>query len=105
MPLSELHRKLKKTADVALTSGELKGLVAVCFENERPLQGLAGLLDWRFQGALSEYLRAGIITGKVGECVYLPITKNNRNYHLLLIGGGRTKKVKKRTLPPPTSIE
>src|SRR5436190_1879228 len=42
------------------------------FEDERPLQGLAGLVDWRIGGGLSALLRAGFCTGATGEAVLLP---------------------------------
>lgn len=41
------------------------------FEDERPLRGAAGLLDWRLCGALSELIRAGRITGARGELTLL----------------------------------
>jgi len=80
---------LEMDADPALFAGRLHGVVATFYENERPLQGLAGLLDWRFQGALSAYLRQGAVSGKAGECVYVPVAKNGRLFHLILVGGGR----------------
>jgi hypothetical protein len=76
--------------DRALFSGKLNGIVALFFENEQPPQGLAGLLDWRFQGAISRCLKNGVVTGKAGECVYLPVTKNGHTYHLILAGAGRS---------------
>lgn len=44
-------------------------LVAFVGEAERPLQGLAGLLDWRLCGALTRQLRAGAWSGAKGERV------------------------------------
>ena len=40
------------------------------FEDERPLQGLAGLVDWRMGGSLSALLRAGFCTG--AACLTAP---------------------------------
>ncbi len=77
-------------ADLALFDGKLQGLVVTCYENERPLQGLAGLLDWRFQGVISHCVRAGVISGKAGECAYVPVTKQGKTYHLILAGCGRS---------------
>ncbi|MGZ6310041.1 MAG: M17 family peptidase N-terminal domain-containing protein [Bdellovibrionota bacterium] len=74
--------------DKALFSGTIQGLIVTCYENERPPCGLAGLVDWRFQGAISRYLMSGTVTGKAGECTYLPITRHGLTYHLLLVGGG-----------------
>lgn len=47
------------------------GLVPV-FADERPLQGLAGLMDWRRSGWLSSLLRSGFCSGRVGERVLMP---------------------------------
>ena len=37
--------------------------------DERPLTGLAGLVDWRLQARLSRLLRGGQVTGEKGEAV------------------------------------
>lgn len=79
---------LEINADVALFSGQVKGIVATFHQNERPLHGLSGLLDWRLQGAISRQLGAGSLLGKQGECVYIPHTRHGITYHLLLIGAG-----------------
>lgn len=46
--------------------------VAVFVGPERPMQGLAGLVDWRLAGALSRALRAGHYAGAGGEQLLLP---------------------------------
>jgi hypothetical protein len=79
---------LEIDADRALFEGKLSGLVLTCYENERPLRGLAGLMDWRFHGVISECLRAGAVTGRVGECAYVPVSRHGKTYHLLLAGAG-----------------
>lgn len=68
--------------------GEVQSLVVACAASERPPQGLAGLLDWRLGGALSQGLRAGAFSGASGEIAYLPVRKGDRVYHLLLAGIG-----------------
>ena len=87
---------LKYLAESALFKGKLNGLVAVCYENERPLQGLVGLLDWRFKGEISSYFSRGFLKGSLGECSYIPIRKNDKIYHIILIGGGKISKPGKR---------
>ena len=79
---------LEQEADAALFEGKIKGIVLAFYENERPLQGLAGQFDWRFQGVVSKYIKAGAISGKEGECVYVPAEKNGKTYHLILAGAG-----------------
>jgi hypothetical protein len=75
-------------------AGEVEGWIATFHENERPLLGLAGRLDWRFHGAISQYLKAGAISGKLGECAYLPVALPllpERTYHLILVGLGASQ--------------
>lgn len=90
MPSENLIHILDLEADLALFSGEIQGLAFLFYRNERPLAGLAGLLDWRFQGALSKHLRAGAITGECGQCAYLPITRHGQTFHLLAVGAGES---------------
>jgi hypothetical protein len=40
--------------------------------DQRPLGGLAGLLDWRLGGRLSALLKSGFVTGEKGEALLLP---------------------------------
>ena len=42
------------------------------WSDERPLHGFAGLLDWRLGGRLSALLKAGFMTGEVGEALLVP---------------------------------
>ncbi len=90
-------KKLDKDPDLALFDGDLQGLVALCFENERPLLGLAGLLDWRFHGEYSGFLKKGAFRGSVGEKIYLPYQGPDRVYHILLIGAGQSPQPGERT--------
>jgi len=46
--------------------------LAVLVGPERPLQGLAGLVDWRLCGALTRALRGGLYGGAPGEALLLP---------------------------------
>ncbi|MGK5081735.1 M17 family peptidase N-terminal domain-containing protein [Bdellovibrionota bacterium FG-1] len=75
--------------DQALFEGKIGALISTLSSDERPLQGLAGLLDWRFEGAISRLLKSGFLTGNPGECAYLPLQRAGVTYHLLLIGMGK----------------
>jgi len=86
---------LELEADRALFEGKIEGLAVTCYANQRPLSGLVGLLDWRFNGAISEYVRSGAVTGKTGEICYLPLSRRNRVFHVLLLGCGNLDKQKK----------
>lgn len=58
------------------------------FEDERPLQGLAGLVDWRTSGRLSALLREGFCTGHTGETVLMPGRPTLPMRRLVLLGLG-----------------
>lgn len=77
-----------ETGDEVLHNQPLAGMIATFHENERPLQGLAGLLDWRFHGAVSSFLRAGVLRGQPGECAYVPLPRGDGTFHLILVGAG-----------------
>lgn len=80
--------RLETHADHALFQGQVSGLLATCYENERPLLGLAGLLDWRFMGEISYHLRQGSLSGKEGELTYFPLKKGGKLFHIFLLGCG-----------------
>jgi len=92
-------------ADQALINRQIDGLVATLYENEKPLSGLAGFLDWRFHGAISECLRSGALTGQVGECVYFPVSKSGQVYKLILAGAGKAPAPGQRTNPPAETLK
>jgi hypothetical protein len=53
---------------------EAAGEVVVCgvWRDQRPLTGLASLLDWRLAGRLSRLLQRGFLVGDVGEVLVVP---------------------------------
>lgn len=85
-PPESLEALASKDPAQALFEGQVQGLIAMIIPDEKPPQGLAGLLDWRFQGAISRGLERGFLTGRSGECAYLPLTRAGRTYHVLLVG-------------------
>jgi hypothetical protein len=74
--------------DRALSNQQISGLLLLCFENERPLQGMIAHLDWRFDGHFSRLMKTQLITGARGEAVYAPILWNEKTLHFLVVGGG-----------------
>jgi len=92
-----MQEVLTTPADSVLFQQDHAAIIVNCFENERPLQGLIGALDWRFHGLLSQFVRSGTITGKKGEIVYIPAKKLDRHYHLFIVGGGVSNKTGQRT--------
>src|SRR4051812_14276668 len=91
---------LNAEAGDALFDGQIQGLALTCYQNERPPNGLAGKMDWYFKGMISQYIRQGAITGKMGECTYLPLSKNGFIFHLILIGAGSSPSPGKRDPVP-----
>ena len=61
------------------------------FEDERPLQGLLGLVDWRIGGSLSALVRSGFCTGAAGEAVLLPGRRTLPMERLVLLGLGPSR--------------
>jgi len=60
---------------LSLEAIDQAGAEALCLfvsEDERPLNGLAGLTDWRLAGRLSRMIRAGLVTGASGEALLTP---------------------------------
>ena len=95
---------LNTTAERALIEGDFNCLVVTFYQNERPPSGLAGILDWYFQGALSYYLRSNAIKGEAGECVYLPLTRHGSTFHILLAGSGHSPQPGKRGAVPAATL-
>jgi len=56
--------------------------------DERPMRGLAGLLDWRLGGRLSLLLRSGFLTGRRGETLLVPGKPHVPFEKVLLVGLG-----------------
>ncbi len=63
-------------------------LVLGILEDERPLTGLAGLVDWRLCGALSRWIVSGFATGSWGESVLYPSSHRLGQRATLVLGLG-----------------
>jgi hypothetical protein len=105
MKAKQFRNTLEMEAEQALFEGRIEALVAACCENERPLQGLAGQMDWRFLGVISRYLREGAVTGREGECVYVPVSRPGKMFRILLAGAGRNEFAGNRGALPKGSID
>ena len=67
----------------------LDGAVAIAFQDERPLRGVAARADWRLNGSLSRLLMGGRFTGERGEWLLLHTQGRLPYSHLFLVGMGR----------------
>ncbi len=65
-------------------------LVLTFFEDERPLRGASGLVDWRLCGRLSGLIAEERITGRRGETTLLPPRPRLPFDRLMLYGLGAT---------------
>lgn len=64
-------------------------LVISAFSDERPLEGLASLVDWRLCGAMSAWRKGGFSQGYYGERILFPTSHRLAQQRLLFLGLGR----------------
>lgn len=57
-------------------------------EDERPLRGDAGIVDWRLGGKISELTGSGFCTGRFGEAILIPGGRGLAAERVLLFGVG-----------------
>ncbi len=69
---------------------ELSADLVVCtfFEDERPMRGLAALLDWRLAGEVSARLREQFATGASGDALLMPCRPRLPFDKLIVLGLG-----------------
>ncbi len=67
---------------------ECEALAMPFFEDERPLRGVLGILDWRLCGFVSRMIIRGRICGCLGEAVLLPGRPHLNVDMLFLFGQG-----------------
>ena len=77
-----------ETGHPAKTEG-VDGAVAVVWQDERPLRGLASHADWRLNGFLSRLLMGDKFSGKAGEWLLVHTQGRMPFTHLFLVGMGR----------------
>ncbi|MBX3229248.1 MAG: leucyl aminopeptidase [Labilithrix sp.] len=68
------------------TSAEL--IACGVYRDTRPLNGLAGLVDWRLAGRLSKLAKQGFLLGEVGEILAVPVRPRLPFDKLLVAGLG-----------------
>ncbi len=83
--MSALFEKIDLPAD------RLPGdaLVVPLFEDQRPLAGPAAVVDWRFDGAVTQMIMAASLSGKSGECLGMQANAKFAATWVLLVGAGR----------------
>lgn len=90
---SETHLKymdvILSKESIDLQESEL--LVTGFFQDERPLQGTAGWLDWRLNGRLSRFLLEKKLTGEWKEKTLIPSQRRVSPKWIVLFGLGNVK--------------
>lgn len=80
-------------ADASLASLDaltgVDALALLVFEDERPLRGLAGFVDWRLCGALSRILLGGRFSGARGDALLFPVVGRLTGERVFCFGAGR----------------
>ena len=76
--------------EVACSPDQLEAdiVAAFFFEEDRPLDGVAALLDWRLNGQISRMLQKGELAGREGERVLVRSNGKIKAEWVLLLGGG-----------------
>lgn len=63
-------------------------LILTFFADDRPLQGLPGLVDWRLNGRISKLIRTEFVDGHFREATLRPLDRRLPFAEVLLIGLG-----------------
>ena len=84
--IEQLHFVEPDLRAIDTTSAEV--IACSVFQDERPMRGLAGLLDWRLAGRLSALAKTDFLTGAEGEVVLVPGRPHLRFEKVLVLGVG-----------------
>ncbi len=76
-----------------LTRVEDKAIVAGFFSDIRPLKGLAGEIDWLFNGEISKLILDEKLTGQIGDSLLL-YSSRLKTKNVLLLGMGQRENFK-----------
>ena len=82
-----------KRLEIALYPGSIidapvETLAVPVPQDERPLRGNAGFVDWRLGGEISRQLQSGFLKGEPGEALLLPAQRPFDAARILLFGLG-----------------
>lgn len=72
----------------ALESTSVDTYALFVAEDERPLWGLGGLLDWKLAAGISQHLQQKAFTGAPGESVLMPTYGKTPGIRILVFGVG-----------------
>lgn len=103
MGATKLHTPSLQTLDLL----EVDALVISLTTDDRPLSGLAGFLDWRLCGEISQFLLNEQFTGALGEKIMSITGGRIPAQRLFYVGWGAQKDIEKNAatcLPLMTTI-
>lgn len=75
--------------ELAVDSLPGEAVVALYFQDVKPIDGPAALLDWRMNGQLTRMLLDGKVSGRAGEHVMLQSNGKLAAKWVLFVGGGK----------------
>lgn len=94
---------LKITSD-PIDEIEAKLALILAYQDIRPLKGQAGLIDWRFNGYLSELILKDRFQGNLGEALLMPTKGRIATQELMILGLGEQKQIGDQDLPRFVSL-
>ena len=68
---------------------ECELLVLMHYENEIPLMGQLGLIDWRLNGKLSQLVQENHFSGRAREMILMPAEHRFRAQKMIILGLGQ----------------
>jgi hypothetical protein len=83
----------KRLLDMPPDKLEGEVVVALFFEDDRPLAGAAALLDWRLNGHLTQQLLSRSVTGASRDSLLVQNNGKLDSEWALVVGGGQRKKI------------
>jgi hypothetical protein len=95
-PRLALETEVREASFDELDTLNVDALVLFLSEDQRPLQGLLALVDWRLCGRLSRMCLKETVTGSVGEHTLIPTGGRIRAEKLFVIGAGPSASVEDR---------
>lgn len=95
--------QLKITSD---TLDEIENDLALilAYQDVRPLKGQAGLLDWRLNGRLSQFILQNHFSGNRGESLLMPSQGRVSARELMILGLGEFAQVNEKTIPESLTL-
>lgn len=93
------QREPDRTSGLPVAIGDLAAvdrfrgdtLAVFCWSDIRPLRGVAGYVDWRLCGALSQTIEGGLFGAATGEVMLMPLTGRLGRRRMFVFGLGASE--------------